>query len=344
MTVLAHELHQPRRGTRLAASLNNVAASCTNIAESGRSKIHFETRQLRTLASQLSTTTPPTPTALPSVSSRAQLSFIIIKNMLDFGQSYDELVLEHCGQERRQLLHIFLNQLQDAADDSGIISARQLCALTATELLSSFFGLEPENAPKALHTLSEMLIDVAHDAGNRLIAQGLHDLTEFVEQLVKAPDGQTTATRFVSQLAEHFPAFDDRRTWRDGMEVVYLEKAQRAAFELHQALSTVLPEYCSFPDVKTLFPCCGRELPLLFRNLDVLRMPEELSQRIEAGEILPPQREETELRAAAFAAFECIRMQRPDLSGPDILHGLRQLAQHSENLLHPHKTQYTCFY
>lgn len=110
-----------------------------------------------------------------------------------------------------------------------------------------------------------------------------------------------SALRFVALVADAFPAWDDRRTWR-GEELRFLKRAQLCAAMIHGRLGGE-----AFDDAERLTAFADYRLPQVLRALGVLRVDPALALRIERGDELPRGGEaEVALRAAAVDGAERI--------------------------------------
>lgn len=127
-----------------------------------------------------------------------------------------------------------------------------------------------------------------------LYAQALRDLGGFLGErepldVVAAAGG--SAERLAEQLAAGMPFFDDRG---------FFKRAQIAANDL------ALARVAEFEDLDRLTIFADNLVPHVLRMDGVLSYDPELAARIDAGELLPPGREEREIRACAVHACELI--------------------------------------
>ena len=198
-----------------------------------------------------------------------------------------------------------------------------------------------------LDSLVDMIVAVAHDSGRRLLDMRFPDFASFVYSHYRHPEsGDPSATWLVQNLATCFPAFNDRRDWHGGMEVLFLKKAQIAVAELHQRFSHQNPDIFNFHDKDRLTVVCDNVLPCVLRTLGVLVLPDELLQKIDAKQPLPAGPDEAELRATAITAAELMiehgegRFWAKELG--DYLWSLGK-DPHYRNV-ERHATPDTCFY
>lgn len=128
----------------------------------------------------------------------------------------------------------------------------------------------------------------------RLYAEALHELGRFLGErtaveVVEAADG--SAERLAESLARGMRLFDDRG---------FYKRAQIVPNDL--ALAGV----AAFDDLDRLTIFADNLVPHVLRVDGVLRYDEALAARIDAEELLPPGREEREIRACAVHACELI--------------------------------------
>jgi hypothetical protein len=127
-----------------------------------------------------------------------------------------------------------------------------------------------------------------------LYAQALRALGDFLGErtaldVVAAAEG--SAERLASMLAAGMPFFDDRG---------FYKRAQIVPNDL------ALAGLASFHDLDRLTIFADNLVPHVLRVDGVLEYERVLAERIDRGELLPPGREETEIRASAVHACELI--------------------------------------
>jgi hypothetical protein len=125
-----------------------------------------------------------------------------------------------------------------------------------------------------------------------LYARALNDLGRFVGDraaLDIAAGG--SAERLAEDLARGMPFFDDVGFWK---------RAQIAANDL------ALAGIAQFADIDELTVFADNLVPHVLRVDGVLVYDEALSAHIDSGKLLPPGREESEIRACAVQACEAI--------------------------------------
>jgi hypothetical protein len=153
------------------------------------------------------------------------------------------------------------------------------------------------NAELRSLSASEVAAVLGQQPGHELVglyASALRGLGEFLGersalQLVREAEG--SAERLASSLASGMPFFDDVGFWK---------RAQIVPNDL--ALAGV----ASFRDLDRLTIFADNLVPHVLRVDGVLRYDAGLAARIEADELLPPGREEREIRACAVHACELL--------------------------------------
>src|SRR3954447_2482555 len=153
--------------------------------------------------------------------------------------------------------------------------ASELRAITAAEV-ARVLGQEPADELMGLY--AEALRDLGHFLGDR----GALDV-------VASAEG--SAERLAAILADGMPFFDDRGFYKRA-QIVPNDFALAGLAEFHDL------------DRLTIF--ADNLVPHVLRVDGVLRYEASLADRIDRGELLPPGREETEIRACAVHACELI--------------------------------------
>jgi hypothetical protein len=170
---------------------------------------------------------------------------------------------------------------------------------TVAWALADFFRAGERWPPAELRRLraADVAAVLGQDPGHELMdlyASALRSLGAFMGersalQLVREAEG--SAERLASELASGMPFFADVGFWK---------RAQIVPNDL--ALAGV----ASFSDLDRLTIFADNLVPHVLRVDGVLRYDASLAARIDAGELLPPGREEREIRACAVHAGELI--------------------------------------
>jgi Queuosine salvage protein len=170
---------------------------------------------------------------------------------------------------------------------------------TVAWALADFFRAGERWPPAELRRVraADVAAVLGQDPGHELMdlyASALRSLGAFLGersalQLVREAEG--SAERLASELASGMPFFADVGFWK---------RAQIVPNDL--ALAGV----ASFSDLDRLTIFADNLVPHVLRVDGVLRYDASLAARIDAGELLPPGREEREIRACAVHAGELI--------------------------------------
>jgi hypothetical protein len=168
--------------------------------------------------------------------------------------------------------------LADRFREAGPWSNAEMRAATAPEV-ARVLGQEPGHELMALY--AEAL---------RQLGRFLRDRE--VPAVVAAAEG--SAERLAASLAEGMPFFDDTG---------FYKRAQIVPSDLS------LAGVAEFHDLDRLTIFADNLVPHVLRVDGVLRYHPDLAARIDAGELLPPGEEETEIRACAVHACEQIARQ-----------------------------------
>jgi len=135
------------------------------------------------------------------------------------------------------------------------------------------------------------------DAGHELMtlyAEALRDLGHFLgarRALDRVAEADGSAERLASMLAAGMPFYDDAGFWK---------RAQIVPNDLAMA------GVARFDDLDLLTIFADNLVPHVLRVDGVLRYDPSLAARIDAGELLPPGREEREIRGCAVHACELL--------------------------------------
>jgi Queuosine salvage protein len=132
------------------------------------------------------------------------------------------------------------------------------------------------------------------DPGHELMelyARALRDLGGFLAGRDPLEAAAGSAERLAEQLVDGMPFFDDRGFWK---------RAQITANDL------TLAGVAAFDDIDRLTIFADNLVPHVLRTDGVLVYDERLAAHIDSGELLPPGKEEREIRACAVHACEAI--------------------------------------
>ena len=310
------ELNPTNLSKQLPPTVDNVRQSCRTLASSTQCTVKIDENRAQEFVDNtdvgiLKQYTHYMETPLEFPDEKSEVNFHIVLHLLNFGHGYRHPLHELRDAGAWQTMKRGVEELQKRSDDS-FISAETLKGLSREDVIETFdletrtsAGNRTSDPPKELDPLVDMVVAVAQDSGQRLLDMGLPDFASFVYAHDRHPEsGGPSATWLVHKLATCFPAFNDRRDWYDGMEVLFLKKAQIAVAELYQRFGGQNPAIFDFPDKERITVVCDNVLPCVLRTLGVLVLPEELLRKIDSKQPLPAGPEEAELRATAVAATE----------------------------------------
>jgi hypothetical protein len=250
--------------------LDEVRFSCREIAESARF-----------VSIDLDAACPPAEADPPALDPEAHYlegapgdvaAYLLTLDTINFGSGWFPTLRKRPG---RSGYFTVAWALADRFRASGPWSNAELRALDADEL-AGVLGQEPGHPLMRLH--AEALRDLGRFLGDR----GALDLIEAAEG---------SAERLAAMLARGMRFFDDRG---------FYKRAQIVASDL------ALAGLASFHDLDRLTIFADNLVPHVLRVDGVLRYAPALAARIDAEELLPPGREEREIRACALHACELL--------------------------------------
>ena len=258
--------------------LDEVRRNCAAVAASARSvaidlgaagAIEAAARQALDPPEALG---PGLAVAPPGQSPDGVAAFLLTLDAINFGSGWFPTLRKRPG---RSGYFTVAESLADHFRVHGPWSAAELRALDAGAV-AAVLGQEPGHELMALY--AEALRDLGRFLGERAPLE-----------VVAAADG--SAERLATALARGMSFFDDVGFWK---------RAQITANDL------ALEGVGEFADLDRLTIFADNLVPHVLRVEGVLRYREELSALIDAGELLPPGREEREIRACAVHACELL--------------------------------------
>ena len=316
MTNLNHELNPKNLSDRLSPTVENVRRSCRAVANSPQCTVKIdETRACEVIdnidVGILKKYCHYMEIPLNFPDEKSEVNFHVVLHLLNFGHGYRHPLHGLRDVGAWQTIKRGVEGLQKVSE-TGIITAQTLAELSRERVVEAFdLGIRTDEGKRTADTtieldpLVEMIVAVAHDSGRRLLDMGFPDFASFVYSHYRHPEsGDPSATWLIQNLATCFPAFNDRRDWRGGIEVLFLKKAQIAVAELHQRFGDQNPAIFTFHDKDRLTVVCDNVLPCVLRTLGVLVLPDELLQKIDSKQPLPAGHDEAELRATVITAAE----------------------------------------
>ncbi len=313
---LRRELKLEKSSSKLLPTVENVRQSCRSVSYSPQCSIKIDDSRIRKVVEDLDVQDLKIASHYMEVPLKfphewSEVNFHIILHLFNFGHGYRHPLHAVHGVGAWQTMKHGIEVLQQQSS-TGNITATMLANLSREQTIDLFdlsirdqTGSSTTNTLEELEPLVEIILEVAHDSGWRLLNMGMSDFASFIYAHSRHPQSdQLSATWLVQQLATYFPAFDDRREWRNGEEVLFLKKAQLAVAELYQRLKDRNPADFNFPDTSCFTVVCDNVLPCVLRTLGALILPDDLLHKIDSKQPLSAGPEEAELRATAITAVE----------------------------------------
>jgi Queuosine salvage protein len=222
-------------------------------------------------------------------------AFVLALDAINFGSGYFPHLQKRPGLSG---YHTIAASLRDLVADTGGLTTERLAAWTVDDAAAAF----------------DQLLDggPAHELMG-LFTQAWHDLAEFVDRVgggsfadaVRTADG--SGARLVELLAE-MPFYRDVHHHPAAGEVLLYKRAQITVQDLSVAFDRSGPG--RFDDRAELTMFADNLVPHVLRVDGVLRFPDDLLARIEAGADIPiGSPAEIEIRACAVHAVESIRAE-----------------------------------
>lgn len=289
-------------------TIDNVRSTCSAVASSRGCQIQIDHDRARSVINKTPLEAITASSHFMAVDAQfdsleSELNFHMVLHLLNFGHGFRHPLHTHTGKGAWQTIKSGVERWHAESDGLDASALASLTPDSAARLFALGSG-QAGDVPPALVPLVDMLVCVANTTAAELGTTHDPSLASFVTRTI-AEDIESAhpACRLVGRLAGSFRAFDDRRRWHDGADVVFLKKAQIAVAEVHQVMGPRFPAL-RFGDVERFTVVCDNVLPSVLRTLGVLRLPETLAERIDARVHIPAGPEEAELRACAIAAAE----------------------------------------
>lgn len=272
----------------------------------------------------------PRPKVLPDgLDPDHALPFLLLRATLRFGSGYEPKLRLQPGETAAENLDAALVGLFAT---TGVPDPIDMARATPAEL-AKLRGQGLEEPPQA--EFVELQTRAVRDLGRYLIDrhEGSYD------RLVESAQG--SAARLCEALAT-MPYFNDVQRYR-GLDVQFFHRAQRFACDL--AADSDGDGIGRFDDARELAPSSDAECALALRGAGVLSYDEQLTERVDRGEIVPAHSErEVEIRAAAIHATErvtaTIRARLPETTSSEVDRWLRSIAREARRAGQvPHRTR-----
>ena len=219
-------------------------------------------------------------------------AFFLTLDSINFGSGYFPHLQKRPGMSGYFTVASCLN---DRFKKKGPLSALELTQLTP-ERCTRIFEQHPDNKP-----IAELM---------RLFAKALNDLGWYLQQdfnssFTELVDAAGASAERLIQLLVRMPFFDDVHQY-DRIKVPFYKRAQLAAADLSLAFEG--QGLGRFDDLQNLTIFADNLVPHVLRVDNILRYPDALISRIEAGKLLAAgSPEEIEIRACALYAVELLK-------------------------------------
>jgi hypothetical protein len=232
------------------------------------------------------------PSALPDgIDAAHALPFLVVRATLRFGNGYEPKLRLPEGSTVTERLD---ESLASVFSSSGPLTAREMVHATPADL-ADLRGQGLEDPPQA--EFVELQTRALRDLGRYLIDRHEGSFSRLVEYAAGS------AARLCESLST-IPYFCDVQRYR-GIEVAFHHRAQRLVIDLADHAKN--DGLGSFEDLRELVPSSDTDCALALRNAGVLSFDEQLTERVDKGEIVPAHSErEVEIRAATVHACERI--------------------------------------
>lgn len=244
---------------------------------------------------------------------QAEVNAMALFHLLDFGSSFDSLLLAKTGKDARETVQFgLLGMLMHGAP---LESHHWLSEFNSYQVFQYFNvdASEDEAVPGLpgvvmsrqgpLGAFTAKLREVVSETGKVLGDSGHASLGALILANLdaQAAAGQPpSAAALVEELADTFPAFEDSGLYR-GKQVHFCRKAQLLAAQLHLRFRGADPRF-RFADMAQLAADSGNVLPAVFRRQGLLQLSDGLAAAVDAGQDLQGDERERALRAAAVVA------------------------------------------
>lgn len=289
-------------------SVHRVRKSCAAVAGSPQCDIIIDHDRARAVVEQtpldsITATSHLMEVDLEFPSPTGELNFHLLLHLFNFGHGFRHALHEARGVGAWQTMKAGIERWHIEAQK--LIDVQMLRAMDVECAARTFDLVNADGyCPPSILPLAEMISRVARSTAEDLERVGEKTLASFVERNRIDPEtGIPSATRLAGLLASYFRGFRDKRTWKGGLEVVFLKKVQIALAEVHQIMG---PRHAdlSFNDVDQFTVVCDNVLPCVLRSLGILQLPENLQDQIDNRRMLLAGSQEAELRACAITAAE----------------------------------------
>lgn len=243
-------------------------------------------------------------------SMQAEVNYLALFHLLDFGSGYDKLLLEKARRDAHETIQFGLlgMLMTDARMDHHFLRE-----FTAFHVLN-YFGVDASEEREVMPGITmtqqgplgefvRLIRDTANETGRALGQEGSSDLGAFILSFLdqhQAAGHPPSAAALVEKLAGSFPGFQDR-VEQGSRQVGFFRKAQALAAQLYLRFGREDPRF-DFQDMGSLTLDTGNVLPAVLRHHGVLRYSPAMAAVVEAGEDLGGDPKEVLIRAAVVEA------------------------------------------
>ena len=248
---------------------------------------------------------------------KAEVSFIAMFNLLDFGSGYDRYMevmkqsdTKECVQRGLIGLYLSLGKMDaDVMNNATEFKIAEVCRIPARvdaphpQIPGLTVEKEGPMAPfvkslsKTLNSVGLWLWERQYNSLGDFIVQTLEDETK--------NGNPPTAAAFVKALAESLPDYYNDVSTMNEAEIYFYRKAQIMATTLHLRFKDDHPGLFDFKDIDELTAAGDSMLAASLQIQGILKYDATLTAKIAAGHaLLPGSAEENSLRAASVNAIE----------------------------------------
>ena len=259
----------------------------------------------------------------------SELSYIIVLDAINFGSGYFPLLRKREGLSGYFTVAL---SLKERYERDGPLEAEDLTRLDSKDCTRMFGQEAARGAGELMDLFSSSLKTLGH------LLQTRYDgsFATFVESC------DASAEALIEKLSE-MPFFRDVERYEGGLEVPFYKRAQITAADLHLAFGG--KGYGRFDDIDRLTIFADNLVPHVLRRDGILLYDPDLSDKIEAEQIVPlGSSQEIEIRACALHAVEkivgAIQSEGHDVTSPQIDNLLWHRGQDPAYKAHPrHRTR-----
>jgi hypothetical protein len=277
--------------------IDEIRAACAWVAERA-AHVTVDQRAIPAYAAALPGSPPPSPDdRLVDGPPELRAAFHLTLDAINFGSGWFPTLRKRDGRSGYWTVAL---GLRDRFAAHGAWSADELRGIDAATIATTL-GQDPQ------HELMALFAGSLNDLGAHVAAE--HDGSFLA--VAQAADGSAVA------LAERLASWDcfaDTSAY-DGRRIPLCKRAQIAASDLHHSGAV------AYGDLDRLTLFADNLVPHVLRLDGVLRLDEQLTARIAAGELIAhDSAEEVEMRACAVHTVELIVRERPDLTAQQVDH------------------------